>query len=218
MVLVLAPFVAEFSNNISPFVSGATDKVISNEVELRNAVKNAAGSSVIALDKDITLTEPLVIPAKKDVTLTSNNDNDKFFKLIGANNQTTIMVNDGGALTLAGIVVTHNSGSTGRGVTVNQGGKLTMSMGIIAGNIIPSERIFVGDKDREDGGGVYNCGSFSMSGGLIANNTAAHGGGVHVSHWGSFRLSGGCIINNEAYYTGAGVEVEYCFDRIINKC
>ncbi|MDR0471575.1 MAG: hypothetical protein LBH79_07640 [Nitrososphaerota archaeon] len=208
IVLVLAPFIAEFSG-ISPFVSGASDKVISNEVELRNAVKNAVGSSVIVLEKDITLTEPLVIPTNKDITLTSNDYNDKFFKLIGANNQTTITVNDGGALTLAGIIVTHNTGSPGRGVTVNQGGKLTMSKGIIAGNTIPYDRNFRGDKDREDGGGVYNCGSFSMSGGVIANNTAAHGGGVHVSHWGSFRLSGGYIINNKAHYTGAGVEVEY---------
>jgi len=45
------------------------------------------------------------------------------------------------------------------------------------------------------GGGVYNGGSFTMSGGTISNNSGgSHGGGVY--NGGSFTMSGGNISNN----------------------
>jgi hypothetical protein len=57
------------------------------------------------------------------------------------------------------------------------------------------------------GGGVSNWGSFEMSGGIISGNKAWHGGGVCIHSSGSFVLSGsGMIVNNTAD-RGGGVHV-----------
>ncbi|MDR0372995.1 MAG: hypothetical protein LBI79_05510 [Nitrososphaerota archaeon] len=46
------------------------------------------------------------------------------------------------------------------------------------------------------GGGVYNGGVFCMLGGAIANNTSVWGYGGGVSNMGSFCMSGGAISDN----------------------
>ena len=86
-------------------------------MELRNAVNNAVGPTVIALDNDITLTEQLVIPANKDITLTSNKESelykligtsyDEYGVIVGGSSVSTITVDSNGALKLDGISVTH---------------------------------------------------------------------------------------------------------------
>jgi hypothetical protein len=80
-------------NDGSSFVFGASGKVmVSNEIELTNAIDNAPSgvSVVIALNKDV-LTWTLVIPAGKDITLTSSKATG-FYKLIGATDQATILL------------------------------------------------------------------------------------------------------------------------------
>ncbi|MCL1976836.1 MAG: hypothetical protein FWG55_01815, partial [Candidatus Bathyarchaeota archaeon] len=167
---------------------------VSTELELRAAISNATAgvSVVIALEGNIQLTgTPLVISANKHITLTSNGDDE--FKLIGASSTDTITVSDGGVLELAGIIITHVSGTLGRGVNVSSGGTLTMSNGKISGNT------------SANGGGVYNnAGSFTMSGGTISNNTANTFGGGVCNFGGSFTMSGGTISNNTAN-AGGGV-------------
>ncbi|MDR2719733.1 MAG: hypothetical protein LBC03_02880 [Nitrososphaerota archaeon] len=196
--------------------------------ELKTAVDNAPPdkSVVIALDKDITLTETLTIPNNKDITLTSNKKAG-FFKLIGARHENTIVVYNGGVLRLDGIAVTHaNDGGIGSGVIVNVDGTLIMTSGEISGNkayagggvrnngnftmlggkiwgnyvyTYPSSR---GSGGGGLGGGVVNSGTFTMSGGTISGNTARIGGGVY--NWGTFKISGGIISGNRAN-TGSGV-------------
>jgi hypothetical protein len=57
-----------------------------------------------------------------------------------------------------------------------------------------------------NGGGVYNTGSFVMSGGAISDNTASSvGGGVYNDVSGSFVMSGGEITHNTASM-GGGVQ------------
>jgi len=54
------------------------------------------------------------------------------------------------------------------------------------------------------GGGVYAMGQFTMNGGVISGNTASYiggGGGVH----GSITMNGGVISGNTASYNGGGV-------------
>ncbi|MCL2172697.1 MAG: hypothetical protein FWB84_03535 [Candidatus Bathyarchaeota archaeon] len=156
----------------------------------------------IVLNKDIALEKMLTIPANKYITLTSNSD-PIFFKLVGpdgtiTNPVSTITVNSGGVLTLGGIIVTHNTGFFGEGITVNSGGEFIMSDGEISGNTGGS------------GGGVSSSGSFLMSGGKITNNEAGFGGGVHIAQ-GSFTMKGGMISYNKATFfgTGGGVDVGY---------
>jgi len=193
LLLVLVLFsscVVLVFTGVFPFVSRGSDKVVGSEVELRNAVDNAAGFTTIALSKDIVLTGvSLVIPAGRDINLTSNRVSG-FYKLIGCG-LSTIIVEDGGVLRLDGITVTQSG--DGRGVTVNEGGKLFLYSGEISGNHGVSG----------GGGGVYASGSFVMSGGKISGNTASdRGGGVCLFH-GSFIMSGGTITGNIAYYTFA---------------
>jgi hypothetical protein len=213
--------------SVSLFVSGVPTKVVHNETELVTAVNNAAEPTVILLGNDVKLSGSLSISAHKDITLTSNSEKG-FFKLIGENNESTIMVNDTGVLTLAGIIVTHNAGSMGRGVTVNSGGKLVLSDGEISGN------------NATMGGGVYmSYSTFNMTGGAITNNVASTGdqidsshvvtqhsgtlhnaggngpntatgagGGVYVGYDGSFSMSGGVIANSTVDLDGGGVFVD----------
>ena len=94
--------------------------IVSNETELESTINNAIESIVIAFDGNITLTNsPLIIPANKDVTLTSRNNENGFYNLIGANGESAIFVEANGVLRLAGIIVTHVNGEEGRGVHVD---------------------------------------------------------------------------------------------------
>ncbi|MCL2642050.1 MAG: hypothetical protein FWD52_00820 [Candidatus Bathyarchaeota archaeon] len=210
--------------------------------ELRDAINNAeVGVQVnIALTKDISLGPALSIPAGADITLTSVGG-DGFFRLIGLNGQNVITVEKGGLLTLDGIIVTHETGSTGGGVVVENGGTLIMVDGEITGNTatwgsvgsgagggvhIKGSGVFelmggvILGNTAYSGGGIYNEGTFKMSSGLISDNavTIFHGnngfgGGVYNCR-GTFTMSGGEISNNKADSFGGGL-YNYCgtFDR-----
>jgi len=227
VVLFFSCFVSVFSGGVFPFVLGASDRVVSTERELRNAVNNAVGSTVIALDKDITLTDSaLNISANKDISLTSTSAT-KFYKLIGTNEQSTIIVVEtDGSLLLDGIIVTHrDDDNRATGVLVNSGGALILSDGEISGNHkygvwnqgnfrllggkISENTHYVGKNGPAGGGGVYNQGIFDMLGGEISDNrlepsyiSGFGSGGVYNE--GVFNMSGGIISKNNAPF-GAGV-------------
>ncbi|MGD6809036.1 MAG: hypothetical protein ACQCN3_04985 [Candidatus Bathyarchaeia archaeon] len=162
------------------------------ETELEAAVNNAVGPTVITLDGDIELTEALIIPAGKDITLTSSNIENGFYKLIGANNQSTIIVETGGVLRLDGVVVAHEEGVYGSGVFVDFDGALILYSGVICNNTMPKDYVTL---NGEWGGGVVNLGNFSMIGGEISSNTAYIGGGG-VLNYGTFEMTGGKISGN----------------------
>jgi len=173
---------------------------VKNEEQLRKAVNNTPSrrAVIIALGKDISLSSKLIIPKNKDITLTSNKAVG-YYKLIGADGESTIWVDGNGVLKLDGIIVTHEKDKEGSGITVDPDGKLIMHSGEISGNTVmgigmPS---FVGGYSRE-GGGVYNKGIFEMYGGKISNNLASVGSGGGVYNGGTFKLSGGEISNNKA--------------------
>lgn len=188
--------------------------------ELNEAINNAAVGvpTTIAFTTDIFLGPELTIPTGADITLTSDSKTD-FFRLVGWDGQGVIRVMNGGRLTIDGIIVTHEAGSTGLGIIVI--GNLIMVDGKISGNTggvdISTSGVFelvggvISDNVAERGSGVYvNEGIFKMSGGKISGNTAtvsdwyAGGGGVFM--WkGHFEMSGGVITNNTAQGYGGGV-------------
>ncbi|MCL1965570.1 MAG: hypothetical protein FWF62_00235 [Candidatus Bathyarchaeota archaeon] len=118
VVLFSSLFVGVFMNGAN---GASLENVIhfKNEDELKNAVNKVYSKEVtIALDNDVTLTnDPLTISANKDVTLRSNKVTG-FYKLIGASDKNTIVVEDGGVVRLDGIIVTHKKGVIGCGVYV----------------------------------------------------------------------------------------------------
>ncbi|MCL2643661.1 MAG: hypothetical protein FWD52_09205, partial [Candidatus Bathyarchaeota archaeon] len=100
-----------------------------------------------------------------------------------------------------GVVVTHAPDITCSGVTVSPGGTLFLLDGEISGNKV----------SNHGGGGVYNGGSFTMSGGKISGNRAyrtsistragtsyVDGNGGGVCNAGVFKMSGGIISGNTA--------------------
>ena len=70
-------------------------------------------------------------------------------------------------------------------------GTLNLNSGVISSHI----------NSNDKGGGVYNEGTFIMSGGTIESNTAEKGGGVYNT--GDFTMSGGTITSNTATSGGA---------------
>ncbi|MDR2204057.1 MAG: hypothetical protein LBE76_07180 [Nitrososphaerota archaeon] len=63
---------------------------VESEDELVKAIDNTwiGGSKIIVLNKDVTLTATVTIPAYKEITIKSNNDNN--FKIIGIQYKSTI--------------------------------------------------------------------------------------------------------------------------------
>jgi hypothetical protein len=204
-------------NGALPFMTKNPEETLfittTSETGLRAAVNKDAKSVVITLDSDIQLTKPLIIPTNKNITLTSNNITNGFYKLIGANKEFTIIVKDYSVLWLDGVVVTHEKGAYGGGyergvygggIFVDFNGTLIFYSGTICDNIIPNDHAIT----ETYGGGVVNVGTFSMIGGEIFNNTGYTGGGV--LNYGTFEMSGGKIFDNTASAGGA----VYDYDRV----
>ncbi len=183
VVLVSSCFVSVY-DGVSFFVLGASDKIVSNEKELRSAINSGLSKKItIALDNDITLeNKALIIPADKDITLTSNKAS-KYYKLIGTPFFCTIEVEAGGVLRLDGIVVTHANGDFGMGLYVHEEGRLVMYSGEISGNNAGQHYDEIGYAYEAQGGGVINRGTFEMYDGVISNNN------VHL-----YGSAGGVII------------------------
>ena len=94
----------------------------------------------------------------------------------------------------------HKLDLKGRRISVGSGASFTLcdcsTGGVLTG----------GSDSARNGGGVYVAGggTFTMTGGSIAGNTAAAGGGVYVDEGGTFTMAGGSINNNNATTGGGG--------------
>ena len=189
-LLVSSSVVSMFSG-VSLFVSGAESIQVGTESALREAVDNAkAGEPItIAFTNDIILESCLVISDSKTITLTSAGGTG-FFRLVSLDSASAIAIYESATLTIDGIIVTHETGYGGRGIFISTWGKLVMLDGAISGNTMVDTSDF--------GGGVEirPTGIFELVGGVISDNTAENGGGVHSD--GVFSMSGGKISNNQA--------------------
>lgn len=108
------------------------------------------------------------------------------------------------SITVSGEVILclndHKLDLKGRRISVGSGASFTLcdcsTGGVLTG----------GSDSARNGGGVYVAGggTFTMTGGSIAGNTAAAGGGVYVDEGGTFTMAGGSINNNKATSGGCG--------------
>jgi hypothetical protein len=85
-------------------------------------------------------------------------------------------------------------------VQVGEGGAFILKSGRVTGNTVV----------KGSGGGVRfnSSGTFTMSGGMINENTAVSGGGVWGEN-GTFTMEGGMILGNSASSNGGGVAALY---------
>ena len=108
------------------------------------------------------------------------------------------------SITVSGEVILclndHKLDLKGRRISVGSGASFTLcdcsTGGVLTG----------GSDSARNGGVVYVAGggTFTMTGGSIAGNTAAAGGGVYVDEGGTFTMAGGSINNNKATSGGGG--------------
>ena len=241
-------------------VVSADTVTVSNFDELQNNI-STFGDRTIIVSASFPITSQLTI-ASGNITLTTNNadrtlSRDGFtgnlFRVnsggkltitgFGTSNLTldgmqissanSLVYVSGGSFTLAdgGILANNTASSDGGGVYMD-GGTFTMSGGILTNNTANSDALSSGGgvymdggtfemsgnaviskNQAPNGGGVYvdNSGTFTMSGGILTNNTAninnrGSGGGVYVDG-GTFTMNNGIIFDNEAYSYGGGVWV-----------
>jgi uncharacterized repeat protein (TIGR02543 family) len=102
---------------------------------------------------------------------------------------------NGGKFTMLGGTITANTAILGGGVYNDN---VNSIFELCGGTIAKNEAT-----DARSGGGVFNIGEFTMTGGTIVDNTANMGGGVF--NMGNFIASNGEISNNIAKASGGGV-------------
>jgi len=167
-------------------------------------------------EKTITLSSNgSLFTINSGVTLTLDED----ITLVGrsTNNAALVYVSGGNLIMYDGTKISGNSYSGnindtpyGGGVRVDTKSIFTMSGGEISDNRALIWSTSGGGSGTGYGGGVYNAGTFIMSGGKIKDNTAGSGGlnlscyGGGVWNAGTFTMSGGEISGNSAV-NGGGV-------------
>lgn len=92
--------------------------------------------------------------------------------------------------------IDHNDSWRGGGIKNLETGVLVMKSGTVSYNSNANN-------SNTYGGGIYNLGSFTMTGGVIEHNVCVHGGGVYNAYssaekYGTFVFAGGVIKNNYA--------------------
>lgn len=168
-------------------VSGAV--TVSNEQQLIDAIFDYEGRNiVINVDRNIDLTETLIIPEMADVTLRGIGTTMPALTATGS--QDAVLIDWNAILTIDNIEITRTAASRGRGIV--NAGTLIMQSGFIRGH----------NNSGDYGGGVRNWGIFNMLGGEISGNAADSGAGV--DNLNLFIMEGGSISNNNAP-TGSGI-------------
>ena len=104
----------------------------------------------------------------------------------------------GGSFTLSDGYITGNDALFGGGVYVGENCSFNMTGGRVLNNEATGNSTTSGK-----GGGVYNSGSFTLSGGYIAENNTVFGGGVYDE--GTLTMDGSYIVGNDAAQSGGGV-------------
>jgi len=128
----------------------------------------------------------------------------------GTNTESLIDIKEGGRVIIEdGTVLTNNYTESlrhGGAVTVNIGGTLNMTGGLIIQNTSAHMSDWL--SGNIGGGGVWvRGGTFTMSGGRFEENSSIGGGAVLVTMGGEFTFSAGEMYKNFANSVGGGVRV-----------
>jgi len=109
-----------------------------------------------------------------------------------------------GTLTLDSTVVTGGKANLGGGIANLKTGTLTLKgTSSVTGNTAEA-LLAESTEDSGGGGGIFNSGNLTFSGGNVKTNTAAYDGGG-IFNKGSLTISGGSVSTNTAAYSGGGI-------------
>lgn len=151
-------------------------------------IEGKTGSSTDILDGDASgtvLTIQTSVPVTiKNLTIKNGSENGGGGLFVG--NGANVTIADGTLITQ------NNSSSNGGGVFVSLNALFTVTGGAISAN-----------EATTDGGGIYNGGTLTISGGTISDNTATNGGGIY--NGGTLKMSAGTVGGNTASGEGGGV-------------
>jgi hypothetical protein len=105
-----------------------------------------------------------------------------------------------GTLTVTNCDIQNNTAQLGGGIYNDDGAELT----IINSGVV--NRTFVSENSGGDGGGIYNTGNLTISGGaeLLDNDADGNGGGIFVNQ-GQVTIDAGNVIGNSAAGDGGGI-------------
>jgi len=141
---------------------------------------DSLGGDTIEVD-DGTYNESIIFPFAKIVTLQSASGVRDNVIIRGANNLSTVTINGSSTdTTLSGFTITHNSGDTGSGISIN-------SSNLIIDNCIISDNSF------DVGGGIFNMdGTLTINSSTISGNDVSqwYGGGIYLGGTGAITIGG----------------------------
>ncbi|HWP51998.1 MAG TPA: hypothetical protein VN626_09925, partial [Clostridia bacterium] len=164
-----------------------------------------SGTAYIRLFTDVDTTATIDIPFNKTTILDLNgytiDAKQGAFSVLSVRGDLTLHDTSAGG---TGKITGGNTPHGGGGVSVSNGGNLTMTGGSITGNA------------AYNGGGVNLQGGarFIMTGGTITGNTTKMGGGIYAMPEAAFTMTGGEISGNTATMGVGGVYVEGVYDEV----
>jgi len=166
------------------------------------AAFDAANSGDTIVADDGSYAESITFPNGMLITLKSLNDASSTF-ITGVDGSATVICSSSlGGTTLEGFTINHESGNTGRGITITTG-YLTIKNCNISNNSVTDY----------SGGGIYNGnGTLDITGSTISGNSAEsagyHGGGIY-NEYGTSTITDSIISSNSASDYGGGIYNEY---------
>jgi len=178
----------------------ATDYNVGTDSELRSAIQNNDANITVTADIDLS-NSTLSIESGKTVTIDLNGHTlDRKLTKRGEGGGQVITVREGATLNLTGGTLTGGWGGAG-GALVNEGGTVTLADVIITNNVADDRG---GGICNREGGTLTMTGGAITDNGSNDNSGAKGGGGFFNEENATATLTGVTITGNKAKLTGGG--------------
>ena len=197
------------------FVNGTNAEFVMNDGAIRNAIQNAVHTDINQRNAAVRIVSGTMTMNGGEITGNDRGvmvnrltmDNVGVFTMNAgkiSDNRTGVYI-EGGTFIMEGGEISGNRGSAGAGISVVVGAFYMVGDDAIIRN---NHSGLTANANLGGGGISLRGGTVNITAGTITENTAAWGGGVHVSpnaaqH--AFTMTGGYITNNTATFDGGGI-------------
>ncbi len=120
----------------------------------------------------------------------------------GIYNKGTLYLNGGSVTNNECITGSSTARVGGGGIYNEESAVLVMNSGTISGN--SSRYIERNNDEARDGGGIYNCGTVTVKGGTISDNSAQYGGAIYNDTNATLEITGGTFSGNTVSRNASG--------------